>query len=221
MWYPIGNQSFAPDPVIHQDREIGEPRMGDSEGFIEQTPIQDRDLLQRLSLYFDAVDHRLRHGEGWLIFNAGGRRSRRISAFIQYRLSEHRPPVSYFLMPWRDFALSAFVTEFGMPSLVPAVATDERARAEFDLAARVTSSTWTKMLSTDLLVVIGCKPAQRHEAELLDKTIANRHAQKLATILITPDMPSQLEAELGTVDPDGDYWSRIFGRMYETSLVAM
>jgi hypothetical protein len=188
---------------------------------IEQAPIQDRDLLQRLSLYFDAVDHRLRNGEGWLIFNAGGRRSRRISSFIQYRLSEHTPPVSYFLMPWRDFALSSFVTEVGMPSLVPVVASDERARAEFDLAARVTSSTWTKMLSTDLLVVIGCKPARRHEAELLDKTLANRQSQKLATILMTPDMPSQLEAELGTVDPDEDYWNRIFGRMYETSLVAM
>ena len=73
----------------------------------------------------------------------------------------------------------------------------------------------------DLLVVVGCKPAQRHEADLLDKTLANRHSQKLATILITPDMPSQLEAELGTVDPDANYWSRIFGLMYETSLVAM
>ena len=30
-------------------------------------------------------------------------------------------------MPWRDFALSAFVTEVGLPSLAPAVATDERA----------------------------------------------------------------------------------------------
>ncbi len=95
-------------------------------------------------------------------------------SFIQHRLSEHRPPVSYFLMPWRDFALSAFVTEVGMPSLAPAVATDDRARAEFDLAARVTSSTWTRMLSTDLLVVVGCKPTERREAELLDRTLANR-----------------------------------------------
>jgi hypothetical protein len=221
MWYAIENQFVAPDVVERADREIGESRMVDNDGLIEQARIQDRDLLQRLSLYFDAVDHRLRHGEGWLIFNAGNQRSRRISGFIQHRLSEHRPPVSYFLMPWRDFALSSFVTEIGMPSLVPEVATDERARAEFDLAARVTSSTWTKMLSTDLLVVIGCKPARRHEAELLDKTLANRHEQRLATILMTPDMPSQLEAELGTVDPEGDYWSRIFGRMYETSLVAM
>ena len=44
--------------------------MTDRDSLIEQAPIQDRDLLQRMSLYFDAVEHRLRHGEGWLIFNA-------------------------------------------------------------------------------------------------------------------------------------------------------
>lgn len=195
--------------------------MTDRDPLIEQAPIQDRDLLQRMSLYFDAVEHRLRLGEGWFIFNASNRRSHRIAGFIHHRLSEHQPPVSYFLMPWRDFALSAFVTEVGMPSLVPTVATDDRVRAEFDLAARVTSSTWTRMLSTDLLVVVGCKPAHRHEAELLDRTLENRHAQRLATILLTPDMPGQLEAELETVDPEGRYWNSIFGRMYETGLVAM
>lgn len=195
--------------------------MTEHESLIEQAPIQDRDLLQRMSLYFDAVEHRLRLGEGWLIFNASHRRSRRIAGFIQQRLSEHRPPVSYFLMPWRDFALSAFVTDVGMPSLVPAVATDDRARAEFDLAARVTSSTWTRMLSTDLLVVVGCKPTERREAELLDRTLENRQSQRLATILMTPDMPGELEAELQTVDPNGRYWQSIFGRMYETGLVAM
>lgn len=195
--------------------------MADRDSPIEQAPIQDRDLLQRLSLYFDAVEHRLRQGEGWLIFNAGSRRSRRIAGFIQQRLSEHYPPVSYFLMPWRDFALSAFVTEVGMPSLVPDVAVDDRARAEFDLAARITSATWTTMLSTELLVVVGCSPTHRHEAELLDKTLANRQSHRLATILMTPAMPSQLEADLETVAPNARYWHSIFGRMYETSLVAM
>jgi hypothetical protein len=195
--------------------------MSDFETLIDLAPIQDRDLLQRLSLYFDSVESRLRKGEGWLIFNAGSRRSRRISEFMQHRLAEQRPPVSHFFMPWRDFALSAFVTEVGMPSLAPAVATDARARAEFDLAAHVTSSMWTRMLSTDLLVVIGCKPVQRHEAELLDRTLETRQGNKMATILMTPDMPSELEAELETVAPDGRYWSSIFGRMYETGLVAM
>jgi hypothetical protein len=195
--------------------------MAKRESLIDQAPIQDRDLLLRMSLYFDAVEHRLRQGEGWLIFNAGSRRAGRIAGFIQQRLSDHRPPVSYFLMPWRDFALSSFVTEVGLPSLAANVTTDDRARAEFDLAARVTSTTWTRMLSTDLLVVVGCKPAHRHEAELLDRTLETRQTHKLATILMTPDMPQQLEAELGTVDPEGRYWSSIFGRMYGSGMVAM
>ena len=195
--------------------------MADHEPLIDQAPIQDRDLLQRMSLYFDAVEHRLRQGEGWLIFNASGRRSRRIAGFIQQRLAEQRPPVSYFLLPWRDFALSSFVTEVGLPGLAPEVAKNARAQAEFDLAARVTSSTWTRMLSTDLLVMVGCEPAHKREAELLDRTLEQRQAQKLATILMTPAMPRELETGLETVDPERHYWNSIFGRMYETSLVAM
>jgi hypothetical protein len=38
---------------------------------------------------------------------------------------------------------------------------------------------------------------------------------------MTPDMPAQLEADLEIVDPHGRYWHSIFGRMYETGLVAM
>lgn len=195
--------------------------MAEHESLIEQAPIQDRDLLQRMSLYFDAVEHRLQQGEGWMIFNAGSRRSRRIAGFIQHRLAEHRPPVSAFFMPWRDLALSSFVTEVGLPSIAPDVASNARAQAEFDLAAKVTSSTWTRMLSTDLLIVIGCKPTHRHEVELLDRTLESRHAQRLATILMTPDMPSELEAGFGHVDPERRYWNSIFGRMYETGLVAL
>src|SRR5687767_16041817 len=81
----------CPVPVRSRRRANGESRMADSESLIEQAPIQDRDLLQRMSLYFDAVDHRLRHGEGWLIFNASHRRARRIAGFIQHRLTEHTP----------------------------------------------------------------------------------------------------------------------------------
>jgi hypothetical protein len=195
--------------------------MAERESPIDQAAIQDRDLLQRMSLYFDGVESRLRHGEGWMIFNAGSKRSRRIAAFIQHRLAEHRPPVSYFLLPWRDFALSSFVTEIGLPSLAPEVGRSPRAQAEFELAAKVTSSTWTRMLSTDLLVMIGCKPEHRHEVELLDRTLENRHSNRLATILMTPEMPAELEAEIESFDPGGHYWDSIFGRMYETGLLAM
>lgn len=195
--------------------------MANDDSMIDLAPIQDRDLLQRLSIYFDAVEQRLRHGEGWMIFNAGSRRSLRISGFIQHRLAEQRPPVSYFMLPWRDFAISSYVTEVGLPILAPEVTHSPRAEAEFNLAAKVTSSIWTQMLSTDLLVLAGCKPAHRHEIELLDRTLASRQGQKLATILMTPEMPQQLEADLVNVDPERRYWERIFGGMYETGLVAM
>lgn len=195
--------------------------MAEATNLIEQAPLQDRDLLQRMSIYFDAVDHRLRQGEGWFIFNARAGRSRRIASFIQARLSDHQPPVSYFLMPWRDFALSAYVTEVGLPQLAPTVSRDDRVKHEFDLAMRVTAATWTQVASTDLLVLVGMRPSNRHEAELLDRTIEQRHAQRLATILLAPTMPQELEAEFSTVDPGEGYWGRIFGRMYETSLVAL
>lgn len=195
--------------------------MTESSTIIDQAPLQDRDLLQRMSLYFDGFDHRLRQGQGWLIFNARGGRSGRIASFIEHRLAEHRPPVAACFMPWRDFALSAYVTEVGLPGLVPAVAADQDAKREFELATKVTYDTWTRMLSSDLLVLAGLKPARRHEAELLDRTIESRHAQRLATIILTPEMPRGLEAEFETVDPSRVYWDRIFGRMYESSLVAM
>ncbi|MDQ3411034.1 MAG: hypothetical protein M3509_02840, partial [Chloroflexota bacterium] len=133
----------------------------------------------------------------------------------------HTPPVSHYLMPWRDFALSAFVTQEALPVLAPDVAADARIREEFDLAARITSQTWTQMLSTDLLVLVGLKPSNRHEAELLDRTLTSRHDQRLATILLAPDMPQELAAELQTADPAAQYWDRIFQRMYDTSLVAL
>ncbi len=195
--------------------------MTDATAWIEQAPLQDRDLLQRLSLYFDAFDHRLRQGQGWFIFNARDNRSGRIASFIRYRVAEHQPPVSSFFMPWRDFALSAYVTEVGLPRLVPDLGVDQKVKREFELATRVTYNTWTKMLSSDLLVLSGLKPAHRHEAELLDRTLASRHEQRLATILLTPDMPQELEAEFETVDPSRTYWERLFQRMYETSLVAL
>ena len=38
--------------------------MADSAELVEQAPVQDRDLLLRLSLYFEAFEQRLRQGEG-------------------------------------------------------------------------------------------------------------------------------------------------------------
>ena len=196
--------------------------MADPTAIVEQAPLQDRDLLQRMSLYFDAFETRLRQGQGWFIFNARGGRSSRIASFIQHRLTEYQPYVSYYVMPWRDFAISAYVDEVGLSELAPQAARDRgKARQEYEIATRVTQSTKATMITTDLLVLVGLKPAHRHEAELLDRTLEGRYEQRLATILLTPDMPQELEAEFETVDPSRVYWERLFRRMYETSLVAL
>ncbi len=197
--------------------------MADVAALIEQAPLQDRDLLQRLNLYFDGLDSRLRQGQGWFIFNAPARRSGRITAFIQRRIGESRPEVSAMVMPWRDFALNAYVTEIGLPALAPAAAEpgSGQAKAGYDLAARLSRDTFESMVRTDILVLVGLEPAHPHEARLLDQTIDGRYQQKLATILLTPAMPQELEAGFETVDPSRPYWDRLFQRMYETSLVAL
>lgn len=197
--------------------------MGDATILIDQAPVQDRDLLQRLSLYFDGFDARLRQGQGWFIFNAAPGRSSRISEFIRIRLQEVQPSVSSTMVPWRDFALSAYVQEVGLRELAPAVeaGNDPLLKHEYDLANRVTKETWDRLLFSDVLVVSGLKPEHAYEAMFLDRAIDSRYRQRLATILLTPEMPDALAAEFANVDPSHTYWDRLFQRMYETSLVAL
>lgn len=198
--------------------------MAEASLFIEQAPLQDRDLLLRLSLYFDAFEHRLRQGQGWFIFNAAGGRSSRIATYIQRRLAEYQPGVTSYMIAWRDFALSAYVNEVGLPELAPQVeqpTASPQVRREYQLAKHVTEDTWYRLLKSDLLVLIGLKPSHWHEAIFLDRTIDGRYRQRLATILLTPEMPHELEAEFESLDPTHTVWDRLFSRMYETSLVAL
>jgi len=196
--------------------------MGDDRLLMEESSLQDRDLLQRLSLYFDALDSRLRQGQGWFIFNARGGRSGRIMAFIQERVLTVGDDVSSCIMPWKEFALSAYVREVGLPELAPEVSGgDSRIRHEYDLASQVTRHTHARMRSADLLVLTGLRPTHRHEALVLDETLEGRYRQRLATIVLVPDQPQALEADFQTVDPSRAYWDRLFQRMYETSLIAV
>jgi hypothetical protein len=210
--------------IIPGDDHDRRSAMADASDIIEQAPLQDRDLLNRLSLYFDAFEQRLRQGQGWFIFNAAGPRSNRISTFIQHRISEYEPSVFAYMIPWRDFALSAYVTEVGLRELLPA--SDDQtaapaAKQGYEVARHVTEETRDKLLFSDLLVLTGLKPNHWHEATFLDRTIDERYRKRLATILVTPDLPNELEAEFETVDPTGTFWPRLFQRMYETSLVAL
>ena len=198
--------------------------MTDALAIIEQAPLQDRDLLQRLSLYFDGFHHRLRQGQGWFIFNAPGTRANRITSFIQYRLADYNPEVSACIMLWRDFAINAYVKEIGLSELSPEVespAPDPRVKQEYEIAVQVTRQAYFQMSSADVLVLSGLKPSHEHEAVVLDSMIEERYRQRLATILLTPDMPKELEANSESIDPSRGVWDRLFQRMYETSLVAL
>lgn len=190
---------------------------------IELAPLQDRDLLLRLSLYFDAFEQRLRQGQGWMIFNAAAARSTRIATFIQHRIAEYNDTVVAYMLPWRDFALNAYVTEVGLPKLTPPdeAGLDDRAKAGYEVAKHISAETNDRLMFSDLLVLTGLKPTHMHEAMCLDRTIEERYRKRLATILVTPDFPNELEAEFRTVDPTSTVWPRVFQRMYETSLVAM
>ena len=198
--------------------------MSEATEHLEQAPVQDRDLLQRLSLYFDAFEQRLRQGEGWFIFNAEGKRGTRISTFIERRLDEVGADVDSCMMAWRDFSLSAYVTEVGLPELEPRLHSEEgneRLRREFEFARQVTDQVWQRCESAELLVVTDLRPRQTHEAAFLDRTVEQRYVTRRATILLTPEMPAELEADLLTIDPTHSTWNRLFSRMYETSLVAL
>ena len=194
--------------------------MADGTRWTDEVPLHDRDLLLRLGLYFDALDQRLRSGEGWLIFNAEEARSRRISVYVKQRLSETTPPRSYSIVPWRDFALSAYVQQLNMGDTASGTGT-ARERRERDVANHVTRTTLDALTGSEFLVLTGLKPAHMHEAVFLDWMIERRYQQRLATMLVTPDLPQELEADLATLDPSRRFWRRLFQRMYETSLVAL
>ena len=195
-----------------------------TDSIVEQASIQDRDLLLRLSLYFESFDQKVRQGQGWFIFNADGGRGHRISQYIEHQLNDHRPEVHSFVISWRDFALSAYVNEVGIPQLEPQTrqpGATPRLTQEVAFAKQVTDDVWGRCSTSELLMLVGLKPAHIHEVEFLDRAIEERYRQRLATILVTPETPQELEAEVDSIDPSQQLWDRLFTRMYETSLVAL
>src|ERR1041385_1063107 len=116
----------------------------------DSVSIQDRDLLGRLSSYFDKIDVRLREGQGWLIFNADRGRTGRLSRFIGDRLREYRPLVSSYLIPWRDFALNAYMLKVELvanplPPVTGDADIDLRQKQEYEIAGRVSRDMYYNM----------------------------------------------------------------------------
>ncbi|MCX7623711.1 MAG: hypothetical protein RMK01_01380 [Thermomicrobium sp.] len=188
----------------------------------EQPALQDVDLLSRLTQFFDAFDQHVRAGHGWFIFNARGQRGARITAFILGRLAEYQLLYTYYFVPWRDFALNAYMVEVELQALAAQRQSLEgRVRKELDIATRVSRDNLARMMVSDLLIVAGIQPQHRHEVVFLEQAVERRYQQRLSTILITPAQPHELAWQIERVAPGERFWDRLFERMYERSLIAM
>lgn len=184
-------------------------------------PLQDIDLLTRLSQYFDTLDQQVRVGHGWFIFNATGERGVRVGSYIAGRLNEIGSRISWQFVPWRDFSLNAYLIEVELQSLAQQIGTDGHVKRQFDIAARISRDSMVKLVASDVLVLTGVRPAYSHELTFLDQTVGKRYEQRLPTILVTPEQPHALPEVFHEAAPDEPFWDRLFVRMYERSLIAV
>jgi hypothetical protein len=190
---------------------------------IEQVPLQDVDLLQRLTQYFSTLDVRLRQGQGWLIYNASGNRAGRISRFMLERLQATDLPFSHYFLPWRDFALTSYLLQRELNDVGDrADEMSERERREYQIATRVSRQTLARMATADLLILSGLTPQHAFEVDYLDKTIDRRYTSRLATIILTPEQPHELALDVARIGDNGDeVWARMSTKLYETNLIAV
>jgi hypothetical protein len=197
--------------------------VNDAAHIIDDVPLQDVDLLQRLNQYFATLDLRLRHGQGWVIYNVRGKRSARITNFLQQRVGDSGVPFSHYFLPWRDFALTAYLVQVELQSLSEREqGMTEAERREYGIATRVSRQTLARMVTADLLILNGLVPKNEREIQYLDETIERRYKQRLATILLTPEQPHELAADIfGGSERGPEIWDRLSDRLYRTSLIAM
>lgn len=197
--------------------------MFDGAHLIDQVPLQDVDLLQRLTQYFSTLDVRLRHGQGWVIYNAQGPRAGRITRFLQQALHSADIPFSHYFLPWRDFALTSYLVEKELRSSEDDdVSMPERIRQEYQIATRVSRQTLARMVTADLLILNGLAPQHQHEVVYLDETIERRYKGRLATIILTPEQPHELALSVSRLADEGERtWTRLSTRLYETNLIAV
>jgi len=190
---------------------------------IDQVPLQDVDLLQRLNHYFSTLDVRLRHGQGWLIYNASGNRAGRINRFMHERLKASEFPFSHYFLPWREFALTSYLLQRELQDVDDRKQEmTERERQEYQIATRVSRQTLARLATADLLILSGLTPQHEFEVEHLDKTIERRYTSRLATIILTPEQPHELALDVARLGDRGDeVWARMSTKLYETNLVAV
>jgi hypothetical protein len=195
----------------------------DGAHLIDQVPLQDVDLLQRLNQYFLTLDFRLRQGQGWVIYNARGSRAGRITQFMNEHLRNAEIPFSHYFLPWRDFALTSYLVQVELQkATTEQVDLSEHAKQEYAIATRVSRQTLARMVTADLLILSGLTPQHEYEVSYLDETIERRCRNRLATILLTPEQPHELAMDVSRLAEEGEQaWNRLSSRLYETSLIAM
>lgn len=190
---------------------------------IDQVPLQDVDLLQRLNHYFSTLDFRLRQGQGWVIYNTAGTRAGRITRFLHQALQTADVPFSHYFLPWRDFALTSYLVEVELRDVDGRDHTlTDRVKHEYAIATNVSRQTLARMVTADLLILSGLAPQHQHEVSYLDETIERRYKGRLATILLTPGQPHELALSVSQLADEGEQtWLRLATRLYETNLIAV
>lgn len=187
-----------------------------------RSSLQDRDLLHRMNHYFDGLDTRLSSGEGWLVFNANPRRSNRIMQFIQQQMNTPRS-ANWFLVPWRDFSLTAYMVEVELQSM--AAGQNELTgslKREAEIANKVSRQTMVRMVTDELLVIPGLALRHGHEVRYLSATIEARYLGRLSTIILTPDDPHSLQTSVTRWGEAGEAtWQKLSNYLFGANLIAM
>lgn len=191
--------------------------------FGDGVSIQDADLLIRLNNYFDHLEQRLDQGQGWLIFNSSRERGARILRLLLARLDGYRPFVSLLHLPWRDFALHAYISTVALPRSASLVAEEEEGSArkrEFAIASGVANATAFQLANADLVILSSLNPSTLHEAIMLSQTAVERVARHRAIIALTEHDPWSLADAFASTDPTGTTWRSFYGAMRDSSLIA-
>lgn len=187
---------------------------------LETISLQDRDLLGRLSNYFASLEARLREGQGWLILNSDRARTTRIVNYIMANLAQHALQVVYHHLPWRDLAITAYISETELQSEAREEALDARRRQELAIASKVSTSSLYMLRAAELLILSGVQPRHAHELAYLQDTLEIRTQRRLTTILITPLRLEEL-ADTVTKLASAEAWNSLFAKLYRTSFIAL
>jgi hypothetical protein len=191
-----------------------------SSGF--RPSLQDRDLFQRMTTYFDSIDSRLQHGEGWLVFNAVPQRASRIVSLIHLRLQENSQ-TKHFFVPWRDFSLTSYMVEVELQSTrVDIAGLPPQQKHQIEIASKISQQTMVRMVTDDILIINGVAPRNSHEVRYLCATIDARYTSRLATIMLVRDSPEHLGLHVSRLGENGAAtWDHVSTRLYETCLIAI